>query len=291
MQLQTILRELKNYDRTFPRRAVQAAIASQEEITPELLSILEYTKQNAERLAVRTRPAYMGHIYALFLLAQFREERAYPLIVDLCTVPSETISELLGDMITEDLNRILASVSGGDPTLMKTLVPNEAVNEWARCAALGGITTLVAQGAHSREDALAYFQSLLRERPIQQDQDIVWSAVVDECADLYPDVVYEDIKQAYADNLVDPMFIGLNDVDDVLARDKEAVLAELKTNHTYTYIDDTIEEMEGWAAFRPSQPRQPRQVTELVQRETVGRNDPCPCGSGRKYKHCCGKRA
>ncbi|MCX7829146.1 MAG: SEC-C metal-binding domain-containing protein [Thermanaerothrix sp.] len=21
----------------------------------------------------------------------------------------------------------------------------------------------------------------------------------------------------------------------------------------------------------------------------MGRNDPCPCGSGRKYKHCCGK--
>lgn len=21
----------------------------------------------------------------------------------------------------------------------------------------------------------------------------------------------------------------------------------------------------------------------------VGRNEPCPCGSGRKYKHCCGK--
>lgn len=19
----------------------------------------------------------------------------------------------------------------------------------------------------------------------------------------------------------------------------------------------------------------------------IGRNDPCPCGSGRKYKHCC----
>ena len=22
-----------------------------------------------------------------------------------------------------------------------------------------------------------------------------------------------------------------------------------------------------------------------------GRNDPCPCGSGKKYKKCCGKRA
>ena len=32
---------------------------------------------------------------------------------------------------------------------------------------------------------------------------------------------------------------------------------------------------------------------ETVRRETpkVGRNDPCPCGSGKKYKHCCGRNA
>jgi uncharacterized protein YecA (UPF0149 family) len=23
--------------------------------------------------------------------------------------------------------------------------------------------------------------------------------------------------------------------------------------------------------------------------EKIGRNDPCPCGSGKKYKQCCGK--
>ena len=23
----------------------------------------------------------------------------------------------------------------------------------------------------------------------------------------------------------------------------------------------------------------------------VGRNDPCPCGSGKKYKNCCGRNA
>ncbi|MBO5301360.1 MAG: preprotein translocase subunit SecA [Peptococcaceae bacterium] len=26
-----------------------------------------------------------------------------------------------------------------------------------------------------------------------------------------------------------------------------------------------------------------------VNKDKVGRNDPCPCGSGKKYKHCCGK--
>ena len=25
------------------------------------------------------------------------------------------------------------------------------------------------------------------------------------------------------------------------------------------------------------------------KKEKIGRNDPCPCGSGRKYKQCCGK--
>ncbi|MFB6240325.1 MAG: SEC-C metal-binding domain-containing protein, partial [Gemmatimonadota bacterium] len=28
-----------------------------------------------------------------------------------------------------------------------------------------------------------------------------------------------------------------------------------------------------------------------VRREKVGRNEPCPCGSGKKYKKCCGARA
>ena len=25
--------------------------------------------------------------------------------------------------------------------------------------------------------------------------------------------------------------------------------------------------------------------------QKVGRNDPCPCGSGKKYKKCCGRGA
>ncbi|MGB3091839.1 MAG: SEC-C metal-binding domain-containing protein [Candidatus Zixiibacteriota bacterium] len=32
----------------------------------------------------------------------------------------------------------------------------------------------------------------------------------------------------------------------------------------------------------------PKKEAALVGKR-VGRNDPCPCGSGKKYKHCCGK--
>lgn len=32
------------------------------------------------------------------------------------------------------------------------------------------------------------------------------------------------------------------------------------------------------------------QVTQPIHAEKkIGRNDPCPCGSGKKYKNCCGR--
>jgi SWIM/SEC-C metal-binding protein len=30
-------------------------------------------------------------------------------------------------------------------------------------------------------------------------------------------------------------------------------------------------------------------VKTVVVEKTAGRNDPCPCGSGKKYKKCCGQ--
>ena len=32
----------------------------------------------------------------------------------------------------------------------------------------------------------------------------------------------------------------------------------------------------------------PQQEQPTIAEQKVGRNDPCPCGSGKKYKHCCG---
>ena len=37
----------------------------------------------------------------------------------------------------------------------------------------------------------------------------------------------------------------------------------------------------------PHEPEQKQQP--IVKEKTVGRNDPCPCGSGKKYNKCCGK--
>ncbi len=35
--------------------------------------------------------------------------------------------------------------------------------------------------------------------------------------------------------------------------------------------------------------RQQDAARAAIRTKAPGRNDPCPCGSGRKYKRCCGK--
>ena len=37
--------------------------------------------------------------------------------------------------------------------------------------------------------------------------------------------------------------------------------------------------------------REQKQSGTVRKAKKIGRNDPCPCGSGKKYKQCCGKNA
>ena len=65
--------------------------------------------------------------------------------------------------------------------------------------------------------------------------------------------------------------------------DKQATLyllkAEIRQNIERKQVEKPIATNEGKEAKK----RQPKKVAK------IGRNEPCPCGSGRKYKQCCGK--
>lgn len=56
-------------------------------------------------------------------------------------------------------------------------------------------------------------------------------------------------------------------------------------------MDDDVEMEDafGWGGFWEEQAGAAKQQPYVRTQPKVGRNDPCPCGSGKKYKHCCGK--
>ena len=160
METAEILRQFERATGKFPRAAVEAAAARAEEITPELLRILEET---VDRAAERGAEGdYMAHLYAMFLLAQFRKTRAYPLVLRFASLPGDLLDSLCGDFLTEDLGRVLASVCGGDIEGIQSVIENEEADEWVRGAALGSLVTLVAVGQKSRDEIVSYFARLFR---------------------------------------------------------------------------------------------------------------------------------
>jgi len=288
MEIKEVLSELEYNKGYFPYEAIQEAIAQKEKIVPELLKILENAEKSIHQ--IEEQPNYMAHIYAMFLLAQFREKRAYPLIVNLFSHPGDTSDNIAGDFICEDLPRVLASVCHGDTALIKQLIENRNVDEYVRDAGLKALLVLVVNGKKTREEVMDYYKSLFREK-LEREYSMVWNGLISCCCYLHPKEVYEDIKKAYEEFLVDPIFITLNDVKDILNKGEDKTPNRLKDDIHYKFIDDTISEMEWWACFHPEKKVKTKpfkQSEKKSKRKKIGRNDPCPCGSGKKYKKCCG---
>lgn len=307
-----ILSDIEYNTGVFPLETLQYAVTQKDKIIPELLDILDYTCTNAEELA--EQEDYFAHIYAMFLLAQFREPRAYSKIFELVKKPGDIPYHLLGGVITGDLSKLLASVCDGDTELIKQLIEDDSIeDEYVRGDAIKALVVLVANGIKSRDEIMEYFKSLYRGK-LKREFSQVWNALVYESCALHPLEVIEDIRQAYEEDLVDPFYIGLEDVEEYLKKNQEDVHNQLKTDRQYSLIDDIIKELSWWDAFNEHKEKsttidtsklinlslQAENSSQMKIQKTanaqpiitgvkIGRNEPCPCGSGKKYKKCCGK--
>ena len=77
---------------------------------------------------------------------------------------------------------------------------------------------------------------------------------------------------------------GFNLFDEMLEIiDKEITIYLLKAEVKQNLEREQVEKPTGTNDSQKESKRNPRKV------QKVGRNDPCPCGSGKKYKQCCGK--
>jgi preprotein translocase subunit SecA len=82
-----------------------------------------------------------------------------------------------------------------------------------------------------------------------------------------------------------------NEIERIEREDAERHATQQRAMQMRHGSEPEASEEEGPAAPRPSaRPAQPRVTVQPVRRDgpKVGRNDPCPCGSGQKFKKCHG---
>jgi len=250
LDIDTIFHDLRSAGRTLPRRALLAAVAQQQAITPHLIALLEATTRDpAPALATSDDFSVLA---ALYLLAQFREPAAYRAVIGLCSLPPATVDLLLGHSLTERGEVILAGVYDGDPAPLQGLIENPDAYEYARSAAIGALVTLVAYGSWPRDAAVAYFRSLLTDR-LEREPSYVWDALIGACKDVHPRELLKEIGRAYDEDLVDEGMVGdFEDVEVQAALGLGATLAELRRSPSCQWVTDVVEETEWWDWFNPA---------------------------------------
>jgi hypothetical protein len=281
-ELLTQLAELRDYP--FPRALINEMIQRQQEMIPALLAVVEDASQHPQSYIDGGRWKIL--IFAAYLLAQFRETRAFKPLCAALGHSAKVTNALWGDTITEGIGSILASVYDGDDAPLRDLIQNRQADEFVRGATVPrAFLCLIQAGKISRTDLEAYAEELL-SHGLEREPSFVWEGWTSLCCDL-----------GFA-RLCDPFFYGF----DEMLRDTASGKNEY-WKRTAGLIDDTIKETSSWGCWsKPAKPKpqpkpkpqaRPSYLAPVDQRTgpKIGRNDPCPCGSGTKYKKCCGAAA
>lgn len=292
MELKDILEEFEVSRRYYPHEAVKAAVKEQERITPVLLRDLRESCEQAEELSKRSGAKMpFRHLFALYLLSEFREEEAFPEIVSFFSLPALQLAGLASPLPVEFPGRALASTCGGDPESLKAIAADGERPAALRGQALESIKILVAEGDLPREEAVGHFHHFFNGG-LERERSPLWDYLISAATRLHPEELYDDIQAAFDDNLPERFFLYPKDVDKFRSIAQEKVLLHLR-HSTPGYIRDSAKEMEGWNCFKAAKDvcslMSPAAKLFAGKGREPGPNDPCSCGSGRKYKKCCGR--
>ncbi len=132
-------------------------------------------------------------------------------------------------------------------------------------------------------------------KKILVDADKIWEGTVASLAkDFDTEISYfVGFLDGINDSLVTP-----NPIEEMDQDTKVSIQID-KEKLYYNMVDakaDWLYEMEEWDTLltperRKELYREQKASGTVVKDKKIGRNDPCPCGSGKKYKKCCGVNA
>ena len=310
----SVLAELQSDTYEFPEGALAAAIHYKETITPVLLTFLDQFTE------VYTNDTQYNNLvyYSIFLLAYFRERQAFPRLISLLTLPPELADSLLGDLICGyDIANILASTFNGDFNLVMGLILNEAADQYARSSGLNLFLALFHTQQISYASLLEYFRLLL-DNPLSTQPNVqkFLISMLGTCVlDAHVEELFPEIKQRLIMGEIDHEVFRLNDLSDAIqqAKNKGVEAWRQKAMSSYGFIEDIKESLGSWHCFHQEENQEEEhdydqfppmfddslwgqdsdesETSNVVPfkrvDDKVGRNSPCPCGSGKKYKKCC----
>jgi hypothetical protein len=278
-----------------PKVALHAATALRAEMVPVFLREIDsyLALEPADR--ARATPLF----FVFHLLGEWREKAAYRLLTRMLRCAAHEVEAILGDAITSTTHRVMAAVFDGDAQPLYDIILDRNAEPFVRSRMCETLAMLVLRGELDR-DAVARF---LRDAYMElqpQAECYVWQGWQSAIAVLGLTELKVLVKRAFDRGFIDRQWLGFEDFQhDVEWAARHPDTAQYPQSDEFTLFGDTVEELSRWYGFSDEARADRERLLQEIEAEVaatephhnpfrgVGRNDPCPCGSGKKFKRCC----
>jgi SEC-C motif/Protein of unknown function (DUF1186) len=199
-------------------------------------------------------PAVWAPLHAIQILGELNAAEAVQPLLPLFTWDDD---DWLGDVLADAFGRI------GEPAMveLQSRLRDRGYTIWTRARVATALATIAEHHPALRADVVATLATALDPGATRTADDSAFNAlVITDLLDLHATEAVPAIRRAFAEGRVDRSVVDEEDVSRELA-----LSPPLPVARTYDR-------------------RPPGRATAKI-----GRNDPCWCGSGKKYKRCCGR--
>jgi uncharacterized protein len=276
-----------------PVEAIRTADAHRADIAPVFIDVVEHY------LTEETGRAPGNALFFIFhMLGSWREKSAYRALAKLLRRPDDEISKIFGDSVTETSHRVMAAVFDGDPQPLYDVILEAKASEFVRSRMCEALAMLALRGELPRAEAERFLRACYSDIQPQVDC-FVWNGWQSAIAALGLVELKPLVQQAFERGCLDPSLVLFRHFEEDLQRAIQHPTAPWRFEKEYTLFGDSVEELSNWQSFGPDcEESDARDAGRQYDRwspgwpavnpyRDVGRNDPCPCGSGKKFKKCC----
>lgn len=271
-----------------PTEAILAARADQEAMIPVFIEAFDHFVSSGPS------PTDQGLFFAFHLLGEWRAKGAYRALARFLRLPSKALDPVLGDAITSTVHRVMAAVFDGDPSPLEEIVYTRTADEFVRSRMIETLALLALNGQLPRV-WVEQFLCASNDRIEPKIDCYAWSGWQQSIAWLGLEELRPLVQEAFARGSIDKTWLSFDDFDKDLQHAIEHPGEPPRPpGGELVLFGDTVLELSKWAAFDPKYLAQRKRLLTPTLSDPrgspfakVGRNDPCPCGSGKKFKKCC----
>ncbi len=240
-----------------------------------------------------------NYFYAVQCLLMFNElklKEAFDLIIEFLQIDEKIIAFELGNNLDKILYKIIANLGDNKENELKVLIKNKKLHWEIRRIFSLALANMTYAGKVSSEETSEFYKKIMMDK--NEEIEVRYCAAYDanslglsELSDLIkktdmeasniPPWEYEDKPE------------GQKEASKKVREAFEEEISLINFLNFYEMADEVLDSTLG-GKFGMDKNQKDDSIYDLSKTEPrntmkIGRNDPCFCGSGKKYKKCCGK--